>query len=138
MRAAVTLAFMLMAAAPATAQQPIDNASDQELLAAYCTAALRTSRAAIDGDKRVRFQAYLASRGFFAGRRSYSATNGINVAAERGAKDDRDCSSRITFCLDHCRTQRQMGMTCDGPCIEGAAACSRVVRCATADRQLPF
>ena len=143
MKAIATLTLALIAAVPvATAQQAVDNASDQELLAAYCAVALRTSKEAVDGEKKVRFQAYLASRGFFAGRRSYSATNGINIAAERGDKDDRACSARIAFCLDHClandkKLDRDEAGTC-GPCIESAAACSRVMRCATADRQLPF
>lgn len=148
----LAVALILVLGGSAMGQQ-FDAATDQELLAAYCTAVFAQNIKALAGrpmtattqrleTKRARFYDYMISRGLYSNRRSKAASEGTNIAAAHGATDWTMCSRQSQACSERCPPGSEKDAAevfeCLTTCEKAEPACARVDRCWDADRNLPF
>lgn len=130
----------LAASSRAAMAQFVDVATDNELFAAYCIGALQagaptaSERSKIEG-----FRTYLAARGAFTISRSRMASQGLNVAVERGHADGLACDRLRESCTRRCvnaaRSAKEPPATCSDTCE--VSRCAQPDRCITA-APLPF
>src|SRR5262249_18964989 len=139
-------------------------ATDNELFAAYCVGALSETQeptspeseryARIDPSiarnleairklndqtkqRRLRFESYLAARGFQANRNDQAAA-GVKLALQRGRNDGIQCGKSIDACISSCNQISEIDLfgKCLAPCGHNDV-CASTGRCHKADN-LPF
>lgn len=138
MRTLIASILFLGTIVSATAQDMQQVATDQELQAAYCVGALIDSRDPIEQQTRERLRSYLAARGMLTVVRGPVATNGINLAAQRGNADAKACEPHEKSCTIDCQRQGNATTRCVASCALKNPACGRTYRCLDGNPQLPF